>query len=180
MQDDPTAMMRHTWNYSPFRQLQLNFSTPTPISGAAQQPRTRGGSMMPGFGDIELSACAKGVESRMINMNGVDQATLDLNRGEASLVFTDNHNTSLAQLQQSIVDGGFSPKEAQIKVQGTLGRDGQQWKLVTEAGDIFLLEGINAESSQIGQQLLIEGVVEEQDNQEDFWRLTVRQAQSAG
>lgn len=129
---------------------------------------------------MDCAPCAKGVETRMMNMNGVDQATLDLNRGEASLVFTDNHNTSLAQLQQSIVDGGFSPKEAQIKVQGTLGRDGQQWKLVTEAGDIFLLEGINAESSQIGQQLLVEGVVEEQDNQEDFWRLTVRQVQSAG
>ncbi|MEX0769909.1 MAG: hypothetical protein WD035_04195 [Balneolaceae bacterium] len=55
-QDNPTAMMRHTWNYSPTQRLQLNFSAPTPIQGAANRPRTRGGSLMPGFGDIELSA----------------------------------------------------------------------------------------------------------------------------
>lgn len=55
-QDNPTAMMRHTWNYSPTQRLQLNFSAPTPIQGAPNRPRTRGGSLMPGFGDIELSA----------------------------------------------------------------------------------------------------------------------------
>src|SRR5690625_6016544 len=53
-QDEPTAMMRHTWNYSPTKRLQLNFSAPTPIQGAANRPRTRGRSLMPGFGDIEL------------------------------------------------------------------------------------------------------------------------------
>ncbi|MEX0721567.1 MAG: hypothetical protein WD059_12925 [Balneolaceae bacterium] len=55
-QDEPTAMLRHTWNYSPAQKLQLNFSTPTPIQNATKRPRTRGGSLMPGFGDIELSA----------------------------------------------------------------------------------------------------------------------------
>ena len=49
-------MLRHTWTYSPSHRVQLNLSTPTPIRRHTNPPRTRGGSLMPGFGDLEVSA----------------------------------------------------------------------------------------------------------------------------
>jgi hypothetical protein len=48
-------MLRHTWTYSPSHRVQLNLSTPTPVRRHTNPPRTRGGSLMPGFGDIEFS-----------------------------------------------------------------------------------------------------------------------------
>lgn len=49
-------MLRHTWTYSPSHRVQVNLSLPTPVRGHTEPPRTRGGSLMPGFGDLELSA----------------------------------------------------------------------------------------------------------------------------
>ncbi len=49
------VMLRHTWKYGLTERLQLNLSFPTPINRAEDPPRTRGGSLMPGFGDLELS-----------------------------------------------------------------------------------------------------------------------------
>lgn len=49
-------MVRHTWTYSPTPRVQLNLSMPTSVRRHPHPPRTRGGSMMPGFGEIELSA----------------------------------------------------------------------------------------------------------------------------
>jgi hypothetical protein len=48
-------MLRHTWTYSPHHRLQFNLSTPTPVRRHTDPPRTRGGSLMPGFGDLEIS-----------------------------------------------------------------------------------------------------------------------------
>jgi hypothetical protein len=49
-------MLRHTWTYSPSHRVQLNLSMPTPVRRHANPPRTRGGSLMPGFGDMEAAA----------------------------------------------------------------------------------------------------------------------------
>lgn len=53
--DGPALMLRHTWKYGLTERLQLGLSLPTPVSRSDAPPRTRGGSLMPGFGDIELS-----------------------------------------------------------------------------------------------------------------------------
>lgn len=52
---DGGLMLRHTWTFSPHHRFQLNLSMPTPVRKHTNPPRTRGGSLMPGFGDIELS-----------------------------------------------------------------------------------------------------------------------------
>lgn len=52
---DASLMVRHTWKVSPTERVQLNLSFPTPVERAEDPPRTRGGGLMPGFGDLELS-----------------------------------------------------------------------------------------------------------------------------
>lgn len=130
---------------------------------------------------MDCAPCAKGVEVRMERMDGVIGAELNLNRGEAHLVFTDSHTTSLSQLHRSIVEGGFSPKTAQIKIRGILHREGRQWRLVTDAGDTFLLKGIDAGqlSADEETQVTIEGAVAERSD-EEFWQLSVQQIHTAG
>ena len=123
---------------------------------------------------MDCTPCAKSVEMRMKRMDGVTRTELDLNKGEARLVFTGDHNTNLETLQQSIIDGGFSPKEAYIKVHGTVEKEREQWKLITHAGDIFLLGGSDAEllAFKAGQQVTLEGIVAERGRQAG-WQLTI-------
>jgi hypothetical protein len=57
LQDGGGVMLRHTWRYSPTERIMLNISFPTPLVRHTQPPpRTRGGTLMPGFGDLELTA----------------------------------------------------------------------------------------------------------------------------
>jgi copper chaperone CopZ len=130
---------------------------------------------------MDCAPCAKGVENRMKRMDGVQSAVLDLNKGEASLMFTGQHTTSLQQIQKSIIDGGFSPKEARIKVRGTLQQEGGAWQLITESGDLFLLEEADANflASNNGQKIIVEGTVAENEGKER-WHLTVHQLQPTG
>lgn len=130
---------------------------------------------------MDCAPCAKGIENRMKRMDGIKSAVLDLNKGEASLTFTDQHTTSLQQIQKSIIDGGFSPKEARIKVRGTLQQTENEWQLVTESGDLFLLEetDTNLLASNGGQTITVEGTVAENDGGKR-WHLTVNQLQPSG
>lgn len=129
---------------------------------------------------MDCAPCAKGVENRMKRMDGVQSVVLDLNKGEASLTFTDHHTTSLQQIHKSIIDGGFSPKEARIKVRGTLLQADGAWQLITESGDLFLLEkaDTNFLASNDGQKITVVGTVAE--NEEERWLLTVNRLQSTG
>lgn len=57
LQDGGGIMLRHTWRYSTTERIMLNFSFPTPlVRHRVDPPRTRGGTLMPGFGDLEVSA----------------------------------------------------------------------------------------------------------------------------
>ncbi|MEX0721568.1 MAG: heavy metal-associated domain-containing protein [Balneolaceae bacterium] len=125
---------------------------------------------------MDCAPCAKGVEVRMKKMDGVTDAEIDLKKGEARLIFDDAHHTSLKQIQRSIIDGGFSPKDAQIKVRGMLEKEQDDWHLITDTDDIFLLKEFDAEQYEIetGREVTIEALIAERDNQ-DFWNLTVDQ-----
>ena len=130
---------------------------------------------------MDCAPCAKGVENGMKRLNGVQNAELDLNSGEARLIFSDSHNTSLQQIQRSIIDGGFSPKEARIKIKGNLRYENQMWLLYTESGDRFVLNGTGVDLSETNDEkvMIIEGIVAEKNNSED-WSLTIRKIHSTG
>src|SRR5690625_386076 len=65
---------------------------------------------------MDCAPCAKGVENRMKRLNGVQKAELDLNSGEARLVFSGSLDTYLQQLQLSIIDGWYYPIKASINI----------------------------------------------------------------
>lgn len=125
---------------------------------------------------MDCAPCAKGVENRMKRMNGVQNAELDLNEGEAKVTFSDQNTASLHQIQKSIKDGGFSPKEARIKVRGTLQFADEKWQLITESGDLFVLEDADTDTleSNTGENIIVKGIVAENSGQEN-WILAVSQ-----
>lgn len=128
---------------------------------------------------MDCAPCAKGVENRMKRLNGVQNAELDLNSGEARLIFSDSHDTSLQQIQRSIIDGGFSPKEARIKIKGCVRYENETWLLYTESGDRFVLNATDVDLSETNDEIvmIIEGIVAEKNNSED-WSLTIRKIHS--
>lgn len=130
---------------------------------------------------MDCAPCAKGVENRMKRMDGVQSAVLDLNKGEANLLFIEQHTTSLKQIQESIMDGGFSPKDARIKVRGKVQNVDGEWQLTTESGDLFVFDDTDASAVELidGKTTTIEGIVAESDGQER-WVLTINQPQDAG
>src|SRR5690625_8011543 len=65
---------------------------------------------------MDCAPCAKGVENGMKRLNGVQNAELDLNSGEARLVFYGSLDTYLQQLQLSIIDGWYYPIKASINI----------------------------------------------------------------
>ncbi|MEX0769908.1 MAG: heavy metal-associated domain-containing protein [Candidatus Paceibacterota bacterium] len=129
---------------------------------------------------MDCAPCAKGVENRMKRLNGVLDAELDLNSGEARLIFSDSHDTSLQQIQRSIIDGGFSPKEARIKIKGNLRYENQTWMLYTESNDPFVLHATDDLSETDDEKvMIIEGIVADKSNNED-WSLTILKIHSTG
>lgn len=129
---------------------------------------------------MDCTPCAKGVENRMKRLKGVQNAELDLNSGVARLIFSDSHDTSLQQIQHSIIDGGFSPKEARIKIKGNLRYENQIWVLYTESGDRFVLHATDDLSKTDDEKvMIIEGIVAEKNNREE-WSLTIREMHLAG
>ena len=125
---------------------------------------------------MDCAPCAKGVENRMKRLNGVQKAELDLNSGEARLVFSGSHDTSLQQIQRSIIEGGFSPKEARIKIKGVIRDENGVWLLTTESGDRFILDTSDVDLSEAYAEKAItfEGIVAERNNSDD-WHLKIRE-----
>src|SRR5690625_4950533 len=117
----------------------------------------------------------------MKRLNGVQKAELDLNSGEARLVFSGSHDTSLQQIQRSIIDGGFSPKEARIKIKGAVHNENGMWLLTTESGDRFILDTSDVDLSEAHAEkaITIEGIVAERNNADD-WHLKDREFHTAG
>src|SRR5690625_7604037 len=116
----------------------------------------------------------------MKRLNGVQKAELDLNSGEARLVFSGSHDTSLQQIQRSIIDGGFSPKEARIKIKGAVHNENGMWLLTTEAGDRFILDTSYVELAEAHAEkaITMEGIEAERKNA-DYWHTKVRETEHA-
>lgn len=82
---------------------------------------------------MDCAPCAYGVQQRLKKLPGITQVDVSLNDGIASITVAPDSPVTLAQMHDVLVDGGFTPKQASITVEGRIIKDGEHLLLVSGA-----------------------------------------------
>ncbi|MDT0675512.1 heavy-metal-associated domain-containing protein [Autumnicola musiva] len=69
---------------------------------------------------MDCAPCAYGLERGLKKMDGLESVKVSLNDGKAYLNLANNNNLSLKQIQEEVKKNGFSAKNAEIVIKGTL------------------------------------------------------------
>lgn len=79
---------------------------------------------------MDCAPCAYGVQQRLTKLPGVTKVDVSLNDGTADIGFAADSATTIPQIYGVLVDGGFTPKQAVVTVEGRIEKDGDKLKLV--------------------------------------------------
>jgi copper chaperone CopZ len=101
---------------------------------------------------MDCAPCAYGMEKGLKKLEGVNKVKVSLNKGNAVLQFATDNKLSLADIRRVVRDGGFTPKQATVKISGTLQRDGDQLRLHVGEGDYTLKPSEKAKDACQGLQ----------------------------
>lgn len=69
---------------------------------------------------MDCAPCAYGIEKGLKGLPGVQSVTVSLNNGYAEVSLASDSKTSLADIREVIRKNGFTPKDAQVQLEGTL------------------------------------------------------------
>ncbi len=100
-------------------------------------------------------------------MQGVTEATVSLNKGEAVVKFAPDSKITLRQIQETVRKNGFSPKDARIRVAGRLfNKDGTLLLNAGDSGEYALAASPSAKEQwqhlqtlATGQRVVVDGHV---------------------
>lgn len=96
---------------------------------------------------MDCVPCAYGVEKSLKKLDGVTTVRVSLNEGMVTITLAADNQLSLDQIRQQILDNGFTPREAVVRVFGTVDSDGSQLRLKTTANTSYVL----APSATVGE-----------------------------
>lgn len=71
---------------------------------------------------MDCAPCAYGVEKGLQKLPGVNAAKVSLNKGKALITLNPVNNITLLTIRKNIIDNGFSPRDAEVKMKGSLKR----------------------------------------------------------
>jgi copper chaperone CopZ len=80
---------------------------------------------------MDCAPCAYGVQQRLTKLPGVTKVEVSLNDGTADIGFASDSTTTIPQIYDVLVQGGFTPKQALVTVQGRIAKEGDRLKLIT-------------------------------------------------
>lgn len=69
---------------------------------------------------MDCAPCAYGMEKGLKALAGVETVTVSLNEGYAAVSLTPASSTSLADIREVVRKGGFTPKDTEVELEGTL------------------------------------------------------------
>ena len=99
---------------------------------------------------MDCAPCAYALERRLGRLDGVEEVTVSLNEGQAVIRFAPESRADLGGLRAAVRDAGFDPREATLRVAGTLRRGGDRWVLVTPSGERFYVEAAASDAARAG------------------------------
>lgn len=110
---------------------------------------------------MDCAPCAYGVQQRLSKLPGVTKVEVSLNDGTADIGFAADSATTIPQIYDVLVHGGFTPKQASVTVQGRIAKDGDHLKLVTSGGQYVLVFAQTADQAawQVDAKVVIQGEI---------------------
>lgn len=94
--------------------------------------------------------CVKGVEKQIGKIEGVEEITTNLQRGEVHFKFAPGASFSLTRIEEAVVRGGFTPGTVQVTALGKVRRDSGELVLdVTGVQNSFVLEATQTSPESI-------------------------------
>lgn len=98
------------------------------------------------------------------NISGVDQVTVSLNQGKATVELKPGNSVTFAQFENALVKNGFTTKDSNVVVSGRLAFADGNWSIrVTGSNEEFALTPLsNAQppsADLAGAEVVVTGVV---------------------
>lgn len=69
---------------------------------------------------MDCAPCAYGIEKGLLALPGVEDVKVSLNDGYTEVTLAPDAKTSLADIRQVVLDNGFTPKAATVRLEGTV------------------------------------------------------------
>ncbi len=118
---------------------------------------------------MDCAPCAFGVERSLKKLEGVIEVNVSLNDGLVRMSLSPENRVTLTEIRKRILDNGFTPKEAIVRISGTIDASRSPLALTTAVNTRYLLsrsdslaqmewDQLNATTS--GSQIVIRGRVE--------------------
>src|SRR5579871_5270396 len=82
---------------------------------------------------MDCAPCAYGAQKNLSKLPGVAKVEVTMNDGMARIEFSPGSVTTLAQIREVLINGGLTPKDAQVTVEGRIAKSGSKLQLI--AGD---------------------------------------------
>ena len=110
---------------------------------------------------MDCAPCAYGVQQRLTKLPGVTKVEVSLNDGTADIGFAADSATTLPQIYGVLVDGGFTPKQAVVTVQGRIAKDGDHLKLIAGSSqyDLAFAHPSDSATLQADAKVVVQGQV---------------------
>lgn len=128
---------------------------------------------------MDCAPCAYGLERGLKKMDGIEKVQVSLNDGKAYLDLTANNSLSLKQIQEKVKVNGFSAKNAEIVIKGTLVEQDGNYAIQTGKETFAIAdETSNSLRSRLKSGIVkVKGTVqdEEDDNLTNEWKLNIIQ-----
>lgn len=128
---------------------------------------------------MDCAPCAYALENRINNMEGVHSASVSLNDGLLTTELAEENILTLLQIRKAVEESGFSPREAEIKVTGTLKKEKDQYVIVTPSGDKYAIHSNTVDTEkqlkkvEDGETITLSGQISQETKETDYWTLAV-------
>ena len=114
---------------------------------------------------MDCAPCAYGLEQRIKKMDGVQSASVSLNKGLLVANLEKNNQLTLQDVREAVEESGFQAREATISVRGTVTRqDDGTYILETALQERFVLKAKDKSAlnkiSEAGQTYTVTGKAE--------------------
>lgn len=106
---------------------------------------------------MDCAPCAYGVEKSLKTLNGITGVKVSLNDGMVTMTLAPDNQVTLSLIRQRILDNGFTPKEATVRVSGTIDTSGSQLRLTTSGNTDYVLAPSAAAGAAVWEKLNVIG-----------------------
>lgn len=128
---------------------------------------------------MDCAPCAYGLERGLKKLDGVEKVKVSLNEGKAYLNLAADNPLSLQKIHDEVKNNGFSARESEVSLKGTLAKNNNQLILKVNQ-ESFLISPESAPNAldkikilKEGESVKVEGKVGEEKADGNYWNMRV-------